>query len=46
MAQPAPRITRAPEKKRTVVLRTDRGEAMGTAKGAAIKVENMHGQNR
>ena len=44
MAQPAPRIMRAPLKKRSDVESTERGVAMGVRSGAAIRVENKHGK--
>jgi hypothetical protein len=37
---------RAPLKKRKFVPRTDKGDAMGVARGAARRVENKHGKNR
>jgi len=46
IVQPAPRIMRAPPKKRREVLKTDRGEAMGTARGAARRVEKRQGKKR
>ena len=46
MVHPAPRIMRAPLKKRNVVPMTDRGDAIGVARGAARRVENRHGKNR
>jgi hypothetical protein len=37
---------RAPLKKRRDVPRTDRGVAIGTASGAAKRVEKRHGKNK
>jgi hypothetical protein len=39
-------MMRAPLKKSRDVPRTERGEAMGTARGAARSVENRHGKKR
>lgn len=44
--QPAPRIMSAPLKNRNEVPTTDRGVAIGIAKGAARRVENKHGKKR
>jgi len=46
MVQPAPRMMRAPLKKRRDVPRTERGDAIGTASGAARRVENRQGKKR
>lgn len=46
MEQPAPRIMRAPLKKRRDVPRTERGEAIGTTIGAARRVEKRQGNKR
>lgn len=45
IVQPAPRIMRAPLKKSNEVPSMERGEAIGTARGAASSVENRHGKN-
>jgi hypothetical protein len=39
-------MMRAPVKKRREVPTTARGDAMGTARGAARNVENRQGKNR
>ena len=46
MVHPAPRMIKAPEKKRVVVLNTWSGEVIGAAIGAASSVENRHGKKR
>ena len=46
MVQPAPRMISAPLKKRREVPTTERGEAIGTARGAASSVENRQGKKR
>lgn len=44
MVQPAPRIISAPVKNRSDVPTTERGDAIGTARGAASKVEKRQGK--
>lgn len=44
MVQPAPRIIRAPVKKRAEVVRTSKGGE--EARGAARRVENRQGRKR
>ena len=46
MVHPAPRMIRAPLKKRSEVPTTDNGDAIGAARGAARSVENKQGKKR
>lgn len=46
MVQPAPRITMAPAKNRTDVPMTEKGDAIGTVRGAARRVEKRQGKYR
>lgn len=46
MLQPAPRMMSAPAKKSVAVPRTERGDAIGIARGAARSVEKRHGKKR
>ena len=46
MVQPAPRIMRAPLKKRREVPSTESGDVIGVASGAAKRVEKRHGKYR
>ena len=46
IVHPAPRMIRAPLKKRREVPTTERGEAIGMARGAARSVENRQGKKR
>lgn len=46
MEHPAPRMMSAPAKKSAVVPTTDPGDAMGAARGAAMRVEKRHGKKR
>jgi predicted phosphoribosyltransferase len=46
MVHPAPRMTKAPVKKRAVVLMTADGAAIGVAIVAAMNVLKRHGKNR
>jgi hypothetical protein len=46
IVQPAPRIIKAPEKKRNVVYAIVPGVAMGVVSGAARRVLKRHGRKR
>lgn len=46
IVHPAPRMTKAPVKKRAVVPATAEGAAMGVAMVAAMSVLKRHGKNR